>query len=159
MCFDPFICFWCIISVCSGFTQWSADRPPVDVFLLLETLYGAFDVIAMKCGVFKIETIGDCYVAVTGVPKAQPKHAVIMCKFAADCREKMNELTSELSTKLGPDTAELKLRIGLHSGPVTAGVLRGQKVRFQLFGDTGTLSSIVNFKEVLSSDGFLSCLD
>lgn len=106
---------------------------------MLETLYAAFDEIAVKRNVFKIETIGDCYMAVTGVPKAQPKHALIMCKFAADCREKMNELTtSDLSAKLGLGTADLKLRIGLHSGPVTAGVLRGQKARFQLFGDTGT---------------------
>lgn len=43
---------------------------------------------------------------------------------------------SSLERELGPDTADLALRIGLHSGPVTAGVLRGQKSRFQLFGDT-----------------------
>jgi class 3 adenylate cyclase len=59
-----------------------------------------------------------------------------MTKFASDCRSKMNILVTELEQTLGAGTSDLKLRIGLHSGPVTAGVLRGQKARFQLFGDT-----------------------
>ena len=75
--------------------------------------------------------------AVAGLPDPQPRHAWLMVRFAADCRSKMNVLTRELELQLGPGTADLKLRIGLHSGPVTAGVLRGQKARFQLFGDTG----------------------
>jgi class 3 adenylate cyclase len=118
-------------------------REPSQVFILLETLYSAFDAIAARRGVFKIETIGDCYVAVTGLPKPQKHHAVIMARFAADCREKMNVLTRELEVTLGPDTGDLKLRLGLHSGPVTAGVLRGQKARFQLFGDTGKRESFL----------------
>jgi len=43
---------------------------------------------------------------------------------------------SELESSLGPDTADLAIRIGLHSGPVTAGILKGDRARFQLFGDT-----------------------
>ena len=60
-----------------------------------------------------------------------------MVKFAAEAREKVSLLTQKLDLELGPGTAGLQVRIGLHSGPVTAGVLRGQKARFQLFGDTG----------------------
>ena len=48
----------------------------------------------------------------------------------------MKQKTHELEVELGPDTTELGIRIGLHSGPVVAGVLRGEKSRFQLFGDT-----------------------
>jgi hypothetical protein len=59
-----------------------------------------------------------------------------MSRFARDCLEKMNELSRKLEATLGPDTANLSMRIGLHSGPVTAGVLRGDRARFQLFGDT-----------------------
>jgi class 3 adenylate cyclase len=59
-----------------------------------------------------------------------------MVKFARDCLNGMGKYTSLLESKLGPDTTELALRVGLHSGPVTAGVLRGEKARFQLFGDT-----------------------
>jgi hypothetical protein len=59
-----------------------------------------------------------------------------MSRFARDCLEKMNELSRKLEATLGPDTANLSMRAGLHSGPVTAGVLRGDRARFQLFGDT-----------------------
>ena len=98
-------------------------------FILLETIYGEFDVIAGQLGVFKVETVGDCYVACAGLPDPRDDHAVVMVKFARDCRSKMTLLTKELETSLGPDTADLQLRFGLHSGPVTAGVLRGQKSR------------------------------
>jgi class 3 adenylate cyclase len=91
--------------------------------------------------VFKVETVGDCYVAVTGLPDPQANHAVIMARFACECMIKMGEVTRRLETTLGPDTAELCMRTGMHSGPVTAGVLRGDKSRFQLFGDTVNTAS------------------
>lgn len=50
--------------------------------------------------------------------------------------KRFHEIVSELELTLGPDTSELELRVGLHSGPITAGVLRGDRARFQLFGDT-----------------------
>jgi hypothetical protein len=63
-------------------------------------------------------------------------HCVVMARFALDCIQTMDVLTKRLETKLGPDTGDLNVRIGLHSGAVTAGVLRGERARFQLFGDT-----------------------
>lgn len=59
-----------------------------------------------------------------------------MARFTGECIEKMNSLVHRLEPKLGPDTGDLTVRAGLHSGPVTAGVLRGDRARFQLFGDT-----------------------
>ena len=50
----------------AGFTAWSSARDPGQVFTLLEAVYGRFDEIAKKKGVFKVETIGDCYVAAAG---------------------------------------------------------------------------------------------
>ena len=157
----------------AGFTYWSSKRSPPTVFKLLETFYQAFDEIAKRRKVFKVETIGDCYgkfvlllerlkdyprqqptfsllsllttytlllrvvsVAVTGIPNEQPKHAIIMAVFATECMNKMKELVGMLAGELGQDTLNLQMRIGLNSGSVTAGVLRGDKSRFQLFGDS-----------------------
>jgi class 3 adenylate cyclase len=119
-----------------GFTAWSSVREPSQVFVLLETLYAAFDAIARRRRIFKVETIGDCYVAVAGLPEPMKDHAIVMAKFANDIMNQIHKLTCKLEVKLGPDTGDLTLRIGLHSGPVTAGVLRGERARFQLFGDT-----------------------
>lgn len=57
-------------------------------------------------------------------------------QFASECREKFGDVIEALKESLGEDTANLGMRFGLHSGPVTAGVLRGEKSRFQLFGNT-----------------------
>jgi class 3 adenylate cyclase len=116
-------------------------REPTQVFILLETIYKAMDDIAKARRVFKVETVGDCYVAVTGLPDPRKDHAVAMCRFALDCVQKMDILTRKLEVLLGPDTTELQMRVGLHSGPVTAGVLRGERSRFQLFGDTMNTAS------------------
>ena len=125
----------------AGFTAWSSVREPSQVFTLLETLYRAFDATAKRRRIFKVETIGDCYVAVAGLPDPRKDHAVAMCRFATDCLEQMRVLVRRLEVILGPDTGDLALRVGLHSGPVTAGVLRGEKSRFQLFGDTMNTAS------------------
>ena len=119
-----------------GFTAWSSVREPSQVFTLLETLYASFDRVALRRRVFKVETVGDCYVAVSGLPEPQEDHAVTMARFARDCVAEHIAAVKKLETTLGPDTGDLRLRVGLHSGPITAGVLRGERSRFQLFGDT-----------------------
>jgi class 3 adenylate cyclase len=139
----------------------SSTREPAQVFKMLETVYGAFDEIARRRKIFKVETVGDCYVAVCGMPEPRKDHAVAMIRFARECLTRMALMSQELEVSLGPgenlngcqseslifrisiantcsptDTAELGFRVGIHSGPVTGGVLRGQNSRFQLFGDT-----------------------
>jgi class 3 adenylate cyclase len=121
-----------------GFTSWASIRDPAQVFILLETVYGRFDDIAKKKGVFKVETIGDCYVAATGLPVARTDHAIVMASFARRCLENMLDLleSRELENELGIGTNDLGMRFGIHSGSVIGGVLRGAKSRYQLFGDT-----------------------
>jgi class 3 adenylate cyclase len=107
-----------------GFTAWSSTREPSQVFQLLEAVYHVFDDIAHRRRVFKVETVGDCYVAVAGLPQPRRDHAVAMARFARDCLSEFNTTVKAMVLELGPDTEELCVRIGLHSGPVTAGVLR-----------------------------------
>eukprot|EP00934_Nitzschia_sp_Nitz4_P007445 Nitzschia sp. Nitz4//scaffold17_size182527//156864//160606//NITZ4_001879-RA/size182527-snap-gene-0.304-mRNA-1//-1//CDS//3329539415//7435//frame0 len=120
----------------ANFTAWASVREPTQVFTLLESVYSGFDKLAKSYGVFKVETIGDSYVAAAGLPEARKDHAIVMAKFARECVKSMQDVVRKLEIFLGPETADLEIRVGLHSGPVTAGVLRGEKSRFQLFGDT-----------------------
>jgi class 3 adenylate cyclase len=106
-----------------------------------ETIYHAFDKVAKQRRVFKVETVGDCYVAATGLPDPCEDHALVMAKFARQCLVSMSFLTKKLEVELGPDTSDLGMRVGIHSGPITAGVLRGERARFQLFGDTMNTAS------------------
>lgn len=69
----------------------------------------------------RVETIGDAYVAVCGLPNPNEKHAEIMARFAARCLERFAKLTKYLEIRLGPSTGDLTARVGLHSGPITAG--------------------------------------
>ena len=59
-----------------------------------------------------------------------------MTRFARHCLYALNNALDSLTNELGPGTEDLAMRFGIHSGSVTAGVLRGEKSRFQLFGDT-----------------------
>lgn len=136
----------------AGFTAWSSEREPRQVFELLEALYFEFDKLANQLGVFKVETIGDCYVAVVGLPEPNRQHALVMTRFARQIQSKMNLLVKKLEASLGPGTSDLTLRIGLHSGSTTAGVLRGDKSRFQLFGDT------MNTAARMESTGLPNCI-
>ncbi|KAL3939096.1 MAG: hypothetical protein SGBAC_006119 [Bacillariaceae sp.] len=125
----------------AGFTAWSSARKPTEVFVLLERLYSSFDKLCHRYGVFKVETVGDCFVAVCGLPEPQKDHAVRSAKFARHALEITPRLLAKLEITMGPDTADLAVRVGMHSGQVTAGVLRGERSRFQLFGDTVNVAS------------------
>lgn len=75
--------------------------------------------------------------AVCGLPDPNPNHAVVMSKFANEILNRMDLIVRKVSERFGGcDTVDLQLRVGLHSGAAVAGVLRGSKGRFQIFGDT-----------------------
>ncbi|KAG7341727.1 adenylate/guanylate cyclase with integral membrane sensor [Nitzschia inconspicua] len=136
----------------SGFTAWASVREPHEIFTFLEQVFGIFDKAAKKRKVFKVKTIGDCYVACTGAPYVQADHAVRMCRVASDIMESFIEVLDVLPLKHGPDTTDLGLRCGIHSGVVTMGVLRNERERFQLFGDCVNTASRM---ESTSDPGFI----
>jgi hypothetical protein len=84
-----------------GFTAWSSEREPPEVFTLLEFVYNSFDKIARRLRVFKVETIGDCYVAVVGLPDTREDHALVMARFARACMSTMTDVVHTLELRLG----------------------------------------------------------
>jgi class 3 adenylate cyclase len=93
-----------LVSDITGFTAWCAEREPSQVFILLEHIFCAFDEIAKKRKVFKVETIGDCYMAAVGLPEPRDDHAVVICRFARQCILKLRGLLLDLEVILGPGT-------------------------------------------------------
>ena len=77
------------------------------MFQLLETIYHSFDEIARRRRVFKVETVGDCYVAAAGLPEIIKDHAMVIARFARDCLDQFPKLVREMEVVLGPDTCEL----------------------------------------------------
>jgi class 3 adenylate cyclase len=134
-----------------GFNAWSSQREPHQIFQLLEALYGKFDLIAQEKGIVKIESNGDSYIAVAGLLETKSNHAITMAQFAFECKLTMSTIIEEMELILGPGTADLEIRFGLHSGPVIAGVLHGIRQRFQLFGDTVNIASCLEATSVSGS--------
>ena len=97
------------LDIC-GFTSWSSEREPSQVFQLLENVYQSFDDIAQRLKVFKVETIGDSYVAVCGLPTKCDGHAMTMVRFADSCLKAMARVTRDLEVYLGPATGDLTAR-------------------------------------------------
>ena len=85
------------------FTDISRALSPVKVCNMLDRLYLAFDALANKHKVFKVETVGDCYLACTGIPNPQEKHATIMARFAWACLQAFSDLDALIDQALGDE--------------------------------------------------------
>ncbi|MEB3293454.1 MAG: adenylate/guanylate cyclase domain-containing protein [Synechococcales bacterium] len=117
-----------------GFTALAAERSPMQVVQFLNQIFCTFDHLALKHGVEKIKTIGDAYMAVSGMPTERPDHAIAMAEMALEMQRAMqaiNQATGET----------FQLRIGMHCGPVVAGVIGSHKFSYDLWGDTVNLAS------------------
>ncbi|XP_078542104.1 retinal guanylyl cyclase 2 isoform X2 [Lissotriton helveticus] len=120
-----------------GFTTISAMSEPIEVVDLLNDLYTLFDAVIGNHDVYKVETIGDAYMVASGLPKRNGnRHAAEIANMSLDI------LSSVGSFKMRhmPDVP-VRIRIGLHSGPVVAGVVGLTMPRYCLFGDTVNTAS------------------
>jgi adenylate cyclase len=117
-----------------NFTQLSSGMPPAQLVSLLNQVFSRFDQLAEKHGLEKIKTIGDAYMVVGGVPLERDDHATAIAEMALE----MQAVLSELAEASG---YQLKMRIGINTGPVVAGVIGSKKFSYDLWGDTVNVAS------------------
>ncbi len=117
-----------------GFTKLAGRVSPAELVDILNSIFSRFDALADKHGVEKIKTIGDAYMAVAGLPEPNADPAAASAAMALDMRDAMADLRRELD-------ADIRVRIGIHSGPVVAGVIGARKFAYDLWGDTVNTAS------------------
>jgi class 3 adenylate cyclase len=124
-----------------GFTQLAAAVAPMAVVHLLNRLYTVMDHCASLFPVYKVETIGDAYMVVGGLPQPTDTHPADVADFALLVREAVALVPSPLPAAPAAPPAPVRLRIGLHTGPAVAGVVGNLMPRYCLFGDTVNTAS------------------
>jgi len=112
-----------------GFTNLSTGLDPKFLIEELSDIFTAFDDIMMKNSCERIKTIGDAYLAVCGMPEANPQHAELMVKSAI-------EIVDYLKKRNQNSQIEWKIRVGIHTGKVVGGVVGVRKYIYDVFGDT-----------------------
>jgi class 3 adenylate cyclase/CheY-like chemotaxis protein len=132
-----------------GFTKLAARIAPGELVENLNRIFSAFDALAGSLGVEKIKTIGDAYMAAAGLPDVRPDHAEVIGELALRMLETLEELNRD--TKI-----RFRARIGMHTGPVVAGVIGMNKFIYDVWGDTVNVASRL---EACSIPGRIQVLD
>jgi class 3 adenylate cyclase len=112
-----------------GFTTASERMSPQQLVDELHTCFSAFDDICVKHGVEKIKTVGDAYLAISGLPSSNPNHASDMLQVAIEIRDYM-------ARRFAEHHQAFQIRIGMHSGSVVAGIVGVRKFAYDIWGDT-----------------------
>jgi class 3 adenylate cyclase len=126
---DSFEAVTVLFADIEDFTLSTNNMTPRQLVRLLNSLFSEFDSIARQHGLEKIKTIGDAYMLVGGLPIARPDHATAVCAAALAMQAKARQYEF-------PDGKPVVLRMGIHTGPVVAGVIGTSKFSYDLWGDT-----------------------
>jgi adenylate cyclase len=125
-----------------GFTQLWSRISAAELVELLNEIFSAFDRLADRHGLEKIKTIGDAYMVVGGLPIPRSDHAEAMAEMALDMQQAIDNFnTSTRTTTTQEDREPLRIRIGMNTGPVVAGVIGRNKFIYDLWGDTVNIAS------------------
>lgn len=117
-----------------GFTPRAARLEANAVVTLLNRVFVAFDALADKYGLEKIKTIGDAYMAASGLPEPRADHAAAVANMALD----LIDTAAAISAEIGETVA---VRVGIHSGPAVAGVIGKRKFSYDVWGDTVNMAA------------------
>ncbi|XP_064522593.1 guanylate cyclase soluble subunit beta-2-like isoform X1 [Pseudopipra pipra] len=117
------------------FTNICAQCEPIQIVLMLNSMYLRFDRLTTVHDVYKVETIGDAYMVVGGVPVPVPTHAERVANFALGMIIAAKGVQNPVSGN------PIQIRVGIHTGPVLAGVVGEKMPRYCLFGDTVNIAS------------------
>jgi class 3 adenylate cyclase len=117
-----------------GFTSLSSTMSPAELVGVLNDVFCAFDELVEKYGLEKVKTIGDAYMVVGGMPEQSADHTARVAGMALDLADAVDEI--EAARRLG-----MAFRIGLHCGPVVAGVIGTKKFIYDIWGDTVNVAS------------------
>jgi class 3 adenylate cyclase len=127
-----------------GFSPIAARLPPSDLVKLLDRMFSKFDVLAQKHRVEKIKTIGDAYMAACGVPEPVSDHADRVLALGRSMLESLQDAAT--------GSEGFHIRIGIHSGPVVAGLIGRHRFVYDVWGET------VNIASRLESQGIVDCM-
>jgi adenylate cyclase len=116
------------------YTELSAALPPAELVGVLNDVFSAFDALADELGVEKIKTLGDGYLAAAGLPEPRPDHVEAIAELALRMPPALSAINGRRGTRLS-------MRIGIHTGPVVAGVIGLKKFSYDLWGDTVNTAS------------------
>ena len=131
---DSFDSVTILFSDIVSFTKTTSNHSATEIVEALNALIQRFDDSAKKLGVEKIKTIGDAYMAACGVPLPNKRHAETMLKFAIQMHKDLAEYNKTSKIKF-------RIRIGLNSGPVIAGIIGKNKFIYDIWGDTVNVAS------------------
>lgn len=121
-----------------GFTRLSESITPQELIETLDLYFQAFDEVAIEYGVEKIKTIGDAYMCACGIPMENQHHAALLVAFGLHMlhlAQGINRNRKEHGEKAW------KIRVGIHSGPLIAGVVGKTKIAYDIWGDTVNIAS------------------
>lgn len=141
-----------------SFTTLCGEIEAEDVVVILNLVFEKFDELTTLHSVYKVETIGDAYVACAGVVHTQPNHTESLVNCALDFQK------ASAYFYIAPLDKQLRFRIGIHSGPIIAGVVGKKMPRYHLFGESLTMAEDVEAnglpeKVTISSSTYQSLLD
>jgi adenylate cyclase len=117
-----------------GFTQLASTVGPTVIVKILNELFSRFDALLDVHAVEKIKTIGDNYMVAAGIPMPQRTHAQIAARMVLDMQRELDDYVLETGYAIA-------MRIGMHCGPVVAGVIGAKKFVYDLWGDTVNIAS------------------